>query len=157
MLDADLSELYKVETQVLNQAVRRKLSRFPKDFMFQLTSKESASLRSQSVTSNASRGGRRYLPYSFTEQGVAMLSSVLNSERAVRMNILIIRAFVRMRELLASHRDLAARVDQVEAMQNHHGSIIAVLAEEIDDMRRLPEPPKRRIGFEAESVTPSRS
>lgn len=155
MLDADLAELYQVETKVLNQGVRRKLRRFPQDFMFQLTSEESESLRSQFVTSNPGRGGRRYLPYAFTEHGVAMLSSVLNSERAVQMNILIVRAFVRMRELLASHKDLAARVNHVETTQRQHGSIIAVLAEEIDDMKRLPKPTRRRIGFEA--ITPSRS
>jgi ORF6N domain len=150
MLDSDLAEIYEVGTKVLNQAVRRKLDRFPQDFMFQLTSEESESLRSQIVTSNVSRGGRRYLPYAFTEHGVAMLSSVLGSERAVHMNILIVRAFVRMRELLASHKDLAARVDQVEATQYQHGSIIGVLAEEIDEIKRLPDPPKRRIGFKAD-------
>ena len=147
MIDSDLAEIYQVATKVLNQAVRRHRDRFPEDFMFQLTPQESDFLRSQVVTSN--RGGRRYLPYAFTEHGVAMLSSVLNSERAVHMNILIVRAFVRMRELLASHKDLAIRVDQLEATQYQHGSIIAVLAEEIDEMKRLPDPPKRRIGFKA--------
>jgi hypothetical protein len=115
--------------------------------MFQLNTEEAASLRSQIVTSNVGRGGRRYLPYVFTEHGVAMLSSVLNSDRAVQMNILIIRAFVQIRELLATNKDLAARMEKLEAGQQEHASIIGTLAEEIDQMKLLPEPPKRPIGF----------
>jgi len=107
MLDTDLAELYHVATRALNQQVRRNAGRFPSDFMFQLTPSEAANLRSQFVTS--SWGGRRTPPYAFTEHGVAMLSSVLNSDRAVQMSILIIRPFVKMRELLASHKNLAAR------------------------------------------------
>src|SRR6266436_846797 len=103
MLDADLADLYKVPTKVLNQAINRNRDRFPEDFMFQLTNEEAQILRSQSVTS--SWGGRRYLPYAFTEHGVVMLSSVLNSARAVQMNILIVRAFIRLREYLATHKD----------------------------------------------------
>jgi ORF6N domain-containing protein len=123
MLDAYLAELYGVETKVLNQAVRRNRPRFPADFMFQLTGEESerlrcqigtSSLRSQIATSKAGRGGRRYLPYAFTEQGVAMLSSVLRSERAVRVNIEIMRAFVKLRELLAGHKDLARKLAALE-------------------------------------------
>jgi hypothetical protein len=147
MLDADLAELYQVETRALIQAVKRNSDRFPEDFMFQLTDDEVNSLRSQFVTSNVGRGGRRYLPYAFTEHGVAMLSSVLNSDRAVQMNILIIRAFVQIRELLATNKDLAARVEKLEAGQQEHASIIGILAEEIDQMKLLPEPPKRPIGF----------
>src|SRR5579864_4423827 len=147
MLDADLAELYQVTTGNLNLAVRRNSSRFPPDFMFQLTRLEADSLRLQIAISKNGRGGRRTPPYAFTEHGVAMLSSVLNSERAVQMSILIIRAFVKMLELLASHKDLAARVEKLEAVQKKHGSIIGILAEEIDEMKRLPEPPKRRIGF----------
>ena len=100
MLDSDLADLYQVLTKNLNLAVRRNIGRFPEDFMFQLTPEEYENLRLQFATSNVGRGGRRYLPYAFTEHGVAMLSSVLNSERAVQMNILIIRAFVKMREIL---------------------------------------------------------
>src|ERR1700730_9806367 len=106
MLDADLAELYQVETKTLNRQVKRNADRFPEDFMFQLTAEEAESLRYQIGTSNEGRGGRRYLPYAFTEHGVAMLSSVLKSPRAVQMNILIIRAFVKLRELLANHKDL---------------------------------------------------
>ena len=147
MLDTDLAELYGVATKVLNQAVKRNHARFPDDFMFRLTQEEAECLRSQFVTSNPGRGGRRYQPYAFTEHGVAMLSAVLNSRRAEQMCILIIRAFVKMRELLASHKDLAARVEKLETTQKKHGSIIGILAEEIDEMKRVPEPSKRRIGF----------
>jgi hypothetical protein len=115
MIDADLADLYQVTTGNLNFAVKRNLDRFPDDFMFQLTRKEFASLRFQSAISN--RGGRRYLPYAFTEHGVAMLSSVLNSQRAVQMNILIIRAFIKFREMLATHTELAHKVVEIERLQ----------------------------------------
>ena len=148
MLDADLAELYRVATKVLNQAIKRNTARFPEDFMFQLTTEEAESLRSQIVTLEKGRGRHsKYAPLAFTEHGVAMLSAVLKSQRAVQMSILIVRAFVKIRELLASHKDLAARVEKLEAAQKEHGSIIGILAEEIDEMKRLPEPPKRRIGF----------
>jgi len=151
MLDSDLAELYQVLTKNLNKAVRRNLDRFPEDFMFQLTPAEAESLRFQFGTSKQGRGGRRYEPYAFTEHGVAMLSSVLNSKRAVQMNILIIRAFVQIRELLATNKDLAARVEKLEAGQKKHASIISLLAEEIDELKLLPEPPaKRRIGYKTD-------
>lgn len=148
MLDSDLADLYQVETRTFNQAVRRNLDRFPEDFMFQLTQEEASALRSQNVILDKGRGRHsKYAPLAFTEHGVAMLSSVLRSRRAVQMNILIVRAFVNMRELLASHKDLAARVEKLEAFQTEHASIIGILAEEIDELKRLPEAPKRRIGF----------
>jgi len=147
MLDSDLADLYRVPTKAFNQAVQRNPDRFPEDFMFQLTQEESENLRSQSVTS--SWGGRRYLPLAFTEHGVAMLSSVLRSKRAVQMNILIVRAFIRMRDMLATHKALATRIQKLEAAQQRHASVINILAEEIEEMKRLPEPPKRRIGFKA--------
>jgi len=147
MLDADLAELYEVPTKRLNEAVKRNLDRFPPDFIFQLTEEEFENLRSQIATSSLP-GGRRYLPYAFTEHGVAMLSSVLRSPRAIQMNILIVRAFVRMRELLASHKELAVRVEKLEAAQREHSSVISILAEEIDEMKCLPEPPRRPIGFQ---------
>ena len=146
MLDADLAKLYRVTTKRLNEQVRRNLSRFPTDFAFHLTADEARNLKSQFATS--SWGGRRTLPYAFTEHGVAMLSSVLKSGRAVQMSILIIRAFVKMRELLASHKNLASRVEKLEASQKRHASVINILAEEIEDLKRPPaEPAKRRIGF----------
>jgi hypothetical protein len=156
MIDAELAELYQVPTKVLNQAVRRNVDRFPDDFMFHLKPEEAESinfqsqpdnLRSQFVTS--SYGGRRYLPYAFTEHGVAMLSSVLRSKRAVQMNILIIRAFVKMRELLASHKELAVRVEILEAAQYEHGSILGSLVEEIEDLKRVPENSPHHYGFKA--------
>lgn len=116
LLDKDLAILYGVTTKVLNQAVKRNQERFPEDFMFQLTEKEAEGiLRSQSVTSNKGpRGGRRYLPYAFTEQGVAMLSGLLNSPRAIAVNVEIMRAFVRLRELISSSADLARKLNQLE-------------------------------------------
>ena len=112
MLDEDLAGLYQVETRVLNQAVKRNIARFPSDFMFQLTSKEFENLKSQFVTS--SWGGRRKLPFAFTEQGVAMLSSVLKSEVAIQVNIQIIRVFTRMRQMLLSHKDILVQLDKIE-------------------------------------------
>ena len=151
MLDVDLAELYQVETRVLNQAVRRNQERFPVDFMFQLTEVEADNLRSQFVTSSSGYGGRRYRPYAFTELGVAMLSAVLKSQRAVQMSILIMRAFVRLRELISSHQDLAARMEKLEANQDQHASVINILAEEIDNLKLVPpEPPRKRIGFTAD-------
>jgi hypothetical protein len=150
MLDSHLAELYQVPTFRLNEAVKRNLDRFPADFMFQLTKLEAEALTSQNAMSKR-RGGRRTLPYAFTEHGVAMLSSVLNSKRAVQMNILIIRAFVQIRELLATNKDLAARVEKLEAGQKKHASIISLLAEEIDELKLLPEPAaKRRIGYKTD-------
>jgi hypothetical protein len=154
MLDSDLAVLYKVLTKNLNLAVRRNLGRFPEDFMFQLTAIETDSLRLQIATSKPGRGGRRYRPYVFTELGVAMLSSVLNSERAVQMNILIMRAFVRLREIIASNKDIAARIDKLERGHERTASVIEVLVEDIDrlageikDMKALPPVTKRKIGF----------
>ncbi len=117
MLDRDLAELYEVETKALNQAVKRNITRFPDDFMFQLSQEEFEILRSQIVTS--SWGGHRYLPFVFTEQGVAMLSSVLNSERAVQVNIQIIRTFVQLREMLSTHKDLKRKIETMEKKYDH--------------------------------------
>lgn len=146
MLDSDLAELYQVSTKSLNQAVKRNLRRFPSDFMFELTKKEFEDLRSQFVTSSS--GGRRYLPYVFTEHGVAMLASVLKSDRAVEMSILIIRAFIKLREILASNKDLAHKIEELERdqrMQNKHINSIYKIIE-----RFLEEPIKSRgpMGFE---------
>jgi len=148
MLDGDLASLYQVPTFRLNEAVKRNRNRFPKDFMFRLTKKETQFLTSQIAMSKPGRGGRRTAPYAFTEHGVAMLSAVLNSERAVRMSILIVRAFVKMRDLIASHADLAARIEKSEAGQKAHESVINLLADEIDGLKQPPpDPPKNPIGF----------
>jgi phage regulator Rha-like protein len=134
--------------------VKRNLQRFPATFMFQLTAQEAQSLRSQFATSNMGRGGSRYLPYAFTEHGVVMLSSVLNSERAVQVSILVVNAFIRMRELIAANKDLAARIEKLERGHDRTASVIEVLVEDIDrlagevkQMKTLPPKPKRRIGF----------
>jgi len=147
MLDADLAKLYGVETRVLIQAVKRNSSRFPADFMFPLSNAEAKALRSQTVISNKGRGGRRYLPLVFTEQGVAMLSSVLKSERAVEINIQIMRAFVRLREMIASNKDLARKLDALVRKVESHDVHIRSLFEAIRQLMTPPEPKKRKIGF----------
>jgi hypothetical protein len=162
MLDADLAELYGVATKVLVQAVKRNLVRFPADFMFQLSGEEFAALRSQSVTSSAGnppgRGGRRTAPYAFTEQGVAMLSSVLGSPRAIAVNIEIMRTFVRVRALAATHGDLAKRLaeleEKTEALAMNHDTFsrnarnnFKQVFEALRELMTPPDPPKRPIGF----------
>lgn len=146
MLDADLAVLYGVETRVLVQAVKRNLKRFPADFMFQLTDEEWLALRSQNVTSKG-RGGRRYAPYAFTEHGALMLSSVLNSETAAEVGIMVVRTFVQLREMLSTHKELAAKLEALERKVGGHDQAIAGL---IDAIRHLMAPPvqnKRPIGF----------
>jgi hypothetical protein len=145
MVDSDLASLYGVTTGNLNLAVKRNPTRFPDDFMFQLTPEEVRNLILQNARS--SWGGSRRRPYVFTEHGVAMLSSVLRSERAVQMNILIVRAFVRIRELTASQKDLAHRVEKLEEMQERHESVIGMLADDIEELRTVEVPAKRPIGF----------
>lgn len=158
MLDADLAELYGVQTKVLVQAVKRNIARFPQDFMFQLSADEFTALRSQTVTSNTGRGGRRTAPYAFTEQGVAMLSSVLSSPRAIGVNIEIMRTFVRVRELATTHSELAKRLSELEekteliSMQHDTFSRNTrnQLKQVFDALRELmtpPDAPKRPIGF----------
>lgn len=144
MLDSDLAELYSVSTKALVQAVKRNMPRFPADFMFQLRLDECIALRSHSVTSNG-RGGRRYRPYVFTEQGIAMLSGVLRSDRAVRVNIEIMRAFVRLRTMLGGHADLARRLDDLE---QKYDTQFRVVFDAIRALMKVPDPPKRRIGFQ---------
>jgi hypothetical protein len=163
MIDEDLAELYGVALKALIQAVKRNAERFPEDFMFQLTVQEVTRLRSQIVTSNQNtmvttepydtkdendvlqgRGGRRYLPYAFTEQGVAMLSSVLNSRRAVIVNIEIMRAFVKLRELIHSHADLARKL---EALEKNYDTQFRIVFDAIRKMMQPPVPPRRKIGF----------
>lgn len=143
MLDADLAGLYGVETRVLVQAVKRNLERFPEDFMFQISREEFAVLRSQSVTSS-DWGGRRYPPYAFTEQGVAMLSSVLRSRRAVQVNIEIMRAFIRLRQMLASHAELARKLD---ALEKKYDAQFKDVFEAIRQLMAPPEPERHAIGF----------
>lgn len=146
LLDSTLADLYGVQTKVLIQAVKRNRNRFPSDFLFQINNQEVISLRSQIVTS--SWGGRRYSPFAFTEHGVAMLSSVLNSPRAIRVNIEIMRAFVRLRLMISTNRELAAKLDELEQRVSTHDKAIAGLITAIRELA-TPAPPKpaRRIGF----------
>jgi phage regulator Rha-like protein len=151
MLSPDLAELYQVQTRALVQAVKRNLRRFPDDFMFQLTDEEYADLKSQIVISSWG-GARRANPYAFTEHGVAMLSAVLKSERAVKMSILIVRAFVKLRELLASNKEMARRIEELEATQKKHAGALqqhgSILVSVVQDIQKLKNPPiTRAIGF----------
>jgi hypothetical protein len=147
LLDSDLAALYGVETRVLVQAVKRNAARFPDDFMFRLTPEEGAALRSQIVISNVGRGGRRNAPYAFTEHGVAMLSSVLRSPRAVQVNIEIVRAFVRLRSMLSTHVELSRKLTSLEKKYDAQFRVV------FDAIRELMTPPaksSRRIGFRSE-------
>ncbi|HSS15416.1 MAG TPA: ORF6N domain-containing protein [Candidatus Dormibacteraeota bacterium] len=162
LLDFDLAALYDVETRILNQAVRRNADRFPADFMFQLTSEEAEKLSqvvtpsvaghdvsnsSQIVMSSGKHRGKRYRPYAFTEQGVAMLSSVLNSQSAVKMNIAIMRAFVQLRRALEANRELARKFSELERRIDKHDSEIAAILEAIRQLMAPPAKPQREIGF----------
>lgn len=152
MLDSALAELYAVETKALNRAVKRNLKRFPADFMFQLTAKEAATLRCQIGTSKPGSGGRRYLPNVFTEQGVAMLSSVLNSDRAVMVNVEIMRAFVRLRTLVAAHKELAAKLTELERRVGTHDEHIEVIFNAIRQLMTPPPARVRQIGFRPKAL-----
>lgn len=149
MLDRDLADLYGVETKMLNRAVKRNLRRFPPDFMFQLKADEADALRYQIGTSKKGRGGRRYLAYVFTEQGVAILSSVLNSDRAVSVNIEIMRPFVKLRQMLAANDELSRRLDNLESKYDRQFKIV------FDAIRQLMTPPvptHKDIGFRSQGV-----
>ncbi len=146
MLDEDLARLYGVEVKVRNQSVKRNIARFPADFMFQLTSDEAQAVRSRTVVSMAGkgRGGRRHAPYALTEQGVAMLSSVLRSPRAIEVNIEIMRTFVRLRRLLLANAELARKLAALEKKVNTQFQIVFAV---IEELMQPPEKPKKRIGF----------
>ncbi len=148
MLSTDLAELYQVEPRVLVQAVKRNIARFPQDFMFQLTEEEYSNLKSQFVISSWG-GVRRARPYAFTEQGVAMLSSILRSRRAIQVNIEIMRAFVRLRRMLASHADLARKLD---ALERKYDAQFKVVFDAIRELMKPPESKKRPIGFLVEEA-----
>lgn len=146
MLDDDLAELYRVETKRLNEQVKRNAERFPQDFMFRLNQKEFDNLKSQFATS--SWGGRRKLPLAFTEQGVSMLSGVLNSETAIRVHIQIIRVFARMKELLLTHKDILLQLEKIEQKLTRHDDDIAIIFKYLKQLLNPPPPPpRRRIGF----------
>ncbi len=147
MIDSDLAELYGVLTKNLNKAVQRNISRFPDDFMFRMSTEDYENLRFQIGTSSLEYGGRRYMPYVFTEHGVAMLSSVLNSERAVAMNIFIIRAFIKIRELVASNKELTLEVEVIKNKQKDQGKLIANIQSVVTQMIERPIKQKGKIGF----------
>ncbi|MGA7169893.1 MAG: ORF6N domain-containing protein [Candidatus Sulfotelmatobacter sp.] len=148
ILDADIAKLYGVPVKRLNEQVKRNQERFPSDFMFQVTGKEHSALMSQIATSKNGRGGRRYLPYAFTEHGAIMAATVLNSERAVQMSVFVVRAFVRLREMLATSRKLAGKIDELENRLDTHDSAIQDLIEAIKELITPPDPPRKRIGFQ---------
>ena len=153
MLDTDLAQLYGVETRALTQAVRRNTDRFPDSFMFQLSSEEAATMRSQTVT--ASKRNIRYQPLAFTEHGVVMLSSVLNSARAVQVSISVVETFVRLREVTSANKDILIRVEKLERGHDRAASVMELLVDDIDRLTRdikqiknLPSPSKRKYGFD---------
>jgi phage regulator Rha-like protein len=148
ILDTDLADLYGVTVKGLNQQIKRNIERFPADFLFQLTRTEQEFLRSQNATSNQGRGGRRYLPYAFTEHGAIMAATVLNSERAVEMSIFVVRAFVRMRQALATNQQVVAKLAELEHRLESHDTDIQELVEAIRELMAPPAPKGRKIGFE---------
>ena len=157
MLDSDLARIYGIPTFRFNESVKRNRRRFPEDFMFRLTHEEAEALTSQFAMSKKGRGGRRTLPYAFTEYGAIMAANILNSERAVTMSVYVVRAFIKMREILATNKALAEKLDQLERQLTERLNVHErAIAEIIEQMRRLmapppePEPPKRRIGFRAD-------
>jgi hypothetical protein len=147
MLDRDLAGLYQVETRVLNQAVRRNIDRFPKDFMFQLSDKEFENWISQIVISNSEKMGLRKRPYAFTEQGVAMLSGVLSSTVAIKVHIQIIRVFPKMKELLLTHKDILLQLEKLEKKFESHDEQIQLIFEHLKEMLNPPQPARNPIGF----------
>ncbi len=148
ILDRDLAELYGVPVRQLNQQVKRNRERFPADFMFRLTPKEDQILRSQIVISSEKHGGRRYPPYAFTEHGAIMAATVLNSKQAIEMSVFVVRAFVRMREMLAKNRQLAAKINELDRRLETHDTAIQDIIDAIKELM-LPEgPSKRKIGFQ---------
>ena len=148
LLDAELAQLYEVETKRFNEQIKRNLTRFPSDFMFRLTDEEFESLRSQFATSK--RGGRRYLPLAFTEHGAIMAASVLNSDRAVEMSVYVVRAFVQLRTVLLDHKALADKLTALERRVSHHDNSLAEVIDAIRALMAQPKPANRPIGFTAD-------
>lgn len=156
MLDADLAELYGVPTKRLNEQVRRNVERFPGDFAFQLTAEEAGALRSQIATSNRGRGGRRHLPYVFTEHGAIMAATILNSRRAVEASLWVVRAFVRLRQAVAGHKELTHKLLELERRVGTHDEAISAVVAAIRELMDPPaEPPRERIGFHAREARPA--
>jgi ORF6N domain len=150
ILDAELAAIYGVTTGRLNEAVKRNAERFPEDFMFRLSAAEHAALISQIATSKSGRGGRRKLPWAFTEHGAIQAANVLNSPRAIAMGVYVVRAFVRLRELLASNTALARKLDELERKYKHHDEAITAILSAIRELTNPPQPKRRGIGFTAD-------
>ena len=148
ILDFHLAKLYDVETKILNKAVARNIDRFPVDFMFRLTQKEWDALRFHFGTSNKGRGGRRYLPFAFTEHGALMVASVLNSPAAIKTSLLVIRAFVRLREILSTHKELAQKLRELELKIETHDEQITAIFDAINQLLTPPPVTKKKIGFQ---------
>jgi ORF6N domain-containing protein len=148
ILDTDLAELYGVSVKRLNQQVKRNKDRFPADFVFQLTAKEHEALRLQNATSNQGRGGRRFAPYAFTEYGAIMAATVLNSERAIEMSVFVVRAFVRLRESMASNRKIAGKLEELESRLEKHDTAIQDIIDAIKELMTPAESPRGKIGFQ---------
>ncbi len=152
MLDRDLARLYGVETKYLKRQVRRNLNRFPSDFMFKLSQEEFENWRCQFVTSNSTdKMGLRYIPYAFSEHGILMLSSVLNSPRAIQVNIVIMRVFARLREMILTHKDLALRLEKLENKIEKQEAHIHAIFEIVQQLTAVKDKPKRRIGFRGDN------
>ena len=147
MLDIDLAELYQVETRRLNEQVKRNANRFPEDFMFQLTDEEWKPLRSQIAISKNVRGGRRYAPFAFTEHGVLMLSSVLNSERAVQVNIQIMRVYIKLKGMLLTHKDILLKLEKLERKTSNHDENFKIVFDCLKELLNPPTEPRPKIGF----------
>jgi hypothetical protein len=150
LLDSDLAELYGVSVKRLNEQVKRNPERFPSDFMFRVTADELEVLRSQNAPSKGGRGGRRYLPFAFTEHGAIMVASVLNSRRAAEMSVFVVRAFVRLREILRTHKQLATKVSELERRLGTHDERIQEVIDAIRELMEVPEKPQRQIGFHSQ-------
>jgi hypothetical protein len=148
ILDSDIAELYGVPVRVLNQQLKRNRERFPSDFVFQLNATEHQILRSQNVISSDKHGGRRYRPYAFTEHGAIMAATILNSDRAVQMSIYVVRAFVHLREMLATNRRIVGKIGELEQRVDTHDCTIQELIEAIKELMAPEEPPRGRIGFQ---------
>ena len=153
LLDDDLAALYAVKVKALNQAVKRNKRRFPSDFVSRLTSKEHRNLKSQFVTTTNTHGGRRTLPYAFTEYGAIMAATVLNSPRAIEMSVFVVRAFVRLRDTLASHKALASKFAELEQRLETHDKTIGEIIDAIRALMAPPEKPIRQIGFRSDSIS----
>ncbi len=147
MIDRDLAELYGIETKVLKQSVKRNINRFPEDFMFELDSKELENWRSQFVTSNSDKMGLRYAPFAFTEHGVLMLSSILNSDRAIQVNIQIMRIFTKMRELLLTNKEILLQLEKIENKSIKHDEDIKLIFSYLKKLLNPTQPTRKMIGF----------